>query len=168
MPEIALPTVLFLLFIVIQRLSELALARRNTARLLKRGAVEVGASHYPYMVGLHSCWVLALIVFGYGAAVSWPWLAVFAVLQMARIWILTSLGERWTTRIIVLNEPLVRTGPFAFLRHPNSLLVVLEFIVTPMVLGLVWLAVVFSLANAAMLAVRITVEERALSHLRQS
>ncbi len=168
MPEIAVPTALFLLFIIIQRLSELVLARRNTARLVKKGAVEIGASHYPYMVGLHTCWVLALIVFGYGATVSWPWLAAFVVLQILRAWILMSLGERWTTRIIVVNEPLVRTGPFAFLRHPNYLLVVLEFIVTPMVLGLVWVAVVFSLLNAAMLALRITVEERALSHLRQS
>ena len=167
MPEIAIPTALFLLFVVFQRLAELVLARRNTARLLKRGAVEIGASHYPFIVGLHTLWILALILFGHGALVSWPWLAAFVVLQIFRAWILLSLGERWTTRIIVVNEPLVRTGPFAFLRHPNYLLVVLEFIVTPMVLGLVWVAVVFSLLNAGLLALRITVEERALSHLRQ-
>lgn len=161
-----IPATLFLLFIIVQRLGELVLAKRNTRRLMEQGAVEVGASHYPIMVALHTCWVVSLVVFGYNNPVVWPWLAVFAVLQLFRIWILATLGERWTTRIIILDKPLVRAGPFAFVNHPNYILVVLEIFVAPMVLGLFWVAIVFSILNAAMLALRISVEERALSHLR--
>ncbi len=166
MPELSVPALLFLSFIVVQRLAELALAKRNTARLLERGAVEIGASHYPLIVVLHTGWVLALIYFGYGQALSMPWLVAYAALQVMRVWILASLGERWTTRIIVLDEPLVRAGPFAFLRHPNYVLVVAEIFVAPMVLGLFWVAVVFSVLNAAMLTLRISVEERALKPMR--
>ncbi len=166
MPEISIPAVLFLTFVVVQRLGELVLAKRNTARLLERGAVEVGASHYPVIVALHTCWILALVFFGFDQAVSVLWLIVFAGLQAMRVWILASLGERWTTRIIVLDEPLVRAGPFAFLRHPNYVLVVAEIFAAPMVLGLFWVAVVFSVLNAAVLALRISVEERALKPMR--
>lgn len=166
MPDISVPAALFLLFIVAQRLGELLLAKRNTARLQAKGAVEIGASHYPLIVALHTGWVLALIYLGLGQPVSLPWLAVFAALQVLRIWILTSLGERWTTRIIILDEPLVRAGPYAFMRHPNYVLVVGEIFVAPMVLGLFWVAIVFSVLNAAVLALRISVEERALKHMR--
>lgn len=166
MIDFSIPAVLFLTFVIVQRLSELVLAKRNTARLLERGAVEHGASHYPVMVLLHTCWVLALVVFGLNQAVSFGWLFAFAILQVLRVWILASLGERWTTRIIVLNEPLVLSGPFKWFRHPNYMLVVAEIIVTPMVLGLVWVAVLFTALNAAMLFWRIRIEEQALSPLR--
>jgi methyltransferase len=105
-------------------------------------------------------------VFGYTQPVSLFWLALFAILQVFRVWILASLGARWTTRIIILEEPLVTRGPFKFIRHPNYTLVVAEIIVAPMVLGLWWLATIFTVLNAAMLWVRIGAEERALSPLR--
>ncbi|MEX1234361.1 MAG: isoprenylcysteine carboxylmethyltransferase family protein [Roseovarius sp.] len=158
---------LFLGFIVLQRLSELVIARINTARLIARGAYEVGAGHYPVMVAMHSLWILCLIVFGMGQPVSPGWLAIFAVLQVLRVWILATLGPRWTTRIIILRAPLVTRGPFRYLRHPNYVLVVAEIIVAPMVLGLVWVAVLFTLLNAAMLWVRIRAENRALADLRE-
>lgn len=154
--------VLFLAFLVVQRLSELVIARRNTARLMARGAREVGAGHYPVMVALHSAWVLALILFGYDQPVSLFWLALYVVLQGLRVWILATLGPRWTTRIIVLDEPLVTRGPFRFIPHPNYTLVVAEIIVAPMALGLTWVAVVFTVLNAAMLYHRIRVEDGAL------
>ncbi|MEM6712222.1 MAG: isoprenylcysteine carboxylmethyltransferase family protein [Pseudomonadota bacterium] len=157
--------IVFLGVLIAQRLSELVIAHRNTARLLQRGAYEVGAEHYPYMVALHSLWIAGLAIFGAEAQLHWGWLAIYAVLQGFRIWILTSLGERWTTRIIVLDEPLVVKGPFRFVRHPNYVLVVLEIAVVPLVLGLVWVAVLFSVLNAAMLFVRIRAEDRALEHL---
>lgn len=159
-------TVLFLGFIIIQRLSELVIARRNTARLLERGAYEVGAAHYPVMVGMHSVWIACLLVFGYDEAVSFGWLAAFAMLQVFRVWILASLGSRWTTRIIISQEPLIVRGPYKYLSHPNYILVVAEIIVTPMVLGLVWVALVFTVLNAAMLWVRIGVEHKALAPFR--
>ena len=160
------PTLAFLAFILVQRLLELAIARRNTARLLARGAVEHGAEHYPFMIALHTAWIAALVLDGLDEAVRPGWLAVFALLQVARLWILASLGERWTTRIIVLDEPLVRRGPFAFLRHPNYVLVCAEIFVAPMVLGLWWVALLFTVLNAAMLYVRIRAEDRALHSLR--
>jgi methyltransferase len=159
-------TLLFLGFIVIQRLSELVIAKRNTTNLLAKGAYEVGASHYPVMVAMHSTWIACLLIFGYDEIVAFGWLAVFAVLQIFRVWILGSLGSRWTTRIIILEEPLVVRGPFKYLSHPNYMLVVAEIIVAPLVLGLVWVAVVFTVLNAAMLWVRIGVEHKALAPLR--
>jgi len=160
------PAIWFLAFIIAQRLSELVIAKRNTARLLAQGAVQHGAAHYPAMVAMHSAWIVALVVFGWNNPVSWPWLAVFAVLQVFRLWILVTLGPRWTTRIIVLPEPLVARGPFRFMRHPNYALVVAEIIVAPMVLGLVWVAALWTVLNAAMLWVRIRAEDRALAPLR--
>lgn len=159
-------TLLFLGFLIVQRLSELVIAKRNTANLLSKGAYEVGASHYPVMVAMHSTWIVCLLIFGYDETVAFGWLAAFAVLQVFRVWILGSLGSRWTTRIIILEEPLVVRGPFKYLSHPNYMLVVAEIIVAPMVLGLVWVAVAFTVLNAAMLWVRIGVEHRALAPLR--
>lgn len=168
MSDLSLLSVMFLIFIVSQRLGELFIAKRNTAALLAKGAVEYGSWHYPFMVTLHSLWVISLIVLGYHQEVSYFWLAIFAVLQFFRVWILTSLGERWTTRIIVLDEPLVLAGPFQYFKHPNYMLVVAEIFVAPMVLGLWQMAIVFSILNAMMLFVRIREEEKALSHLRIS
>ena len=159
-------TLLFLGFIIVQRLSELVVAKRNTARLLAKGAYEVGANHYPVMVAMHSAWIVCLLVFGYDETVAFGWLVVFAVLQVFRVWILGTLGSRWTTRIIILEEPLVVHGPFKYFSHPNYMLVVAEIIVAPMVLGLGWVAVIFTVLNAAMLWVRIGVEHKALAPLR--
>ncbi|MDA8870355.1 hypothetical protein N9H93_03110 [Rhizobiaceae bacterium] len=156
------PALIFLAFIIVQRLSELVIAKRNTARLMARGAWEVGANHYPVMVALHTSWILALVVFGFDQPVSTFWLVIFVLLQGLRLWILGTLGDRWTTRIILIDEPLVTSGPFRFLRHPNYTLVVAEIAVAPLVLGLTWVAVVFSVLNAAMLFWRISVEGRAL------
>ena len=157
-----LPALLFIGFVIVQRLVELAIARRNTARLLARGAREAGASHYPVMVAMHTAWIVAIAVLGWDEPVHIGWLAAYAVLQILRFWILRSLGERWTTRIIVIDEPLVARGPYRFVRHPNYWLVVAEIAVTPLVLGLWGVAIAFSALNAAMLWWRIGAEERAL------
>jgi methyltransferase len=154
--------VLFLAFLIVQRLSELVLARRNTARLMAEGAREVAPGHYPLIVALHTGWIACLVVFGHDAALHPGWLAVFAALQGLRVWILATLGRRWTTRIIVTDEPLVARGPYRYLSHPNYVLVVAEIAVAPLVLGLTWVAVVFSLLNAAVLTIRIRAEDAAL------
>ena len=153
----------FLGFLILQRLSELVLARLNTTRLLARGATEHGAAHYPLIVALHAAWIAALVIFGLGNPVSPTWLAAFVVLQALRIWILASLRDRWTTRIIVLDEPLVARGPFRFVRHPNYMVVAAEIVVASMVLGLPWVAAIFTLLNAGVLAIRIRAEDVALS-----
>lgn len=149
-----------------QRLGELAIARRNTRALRSRGAIEVGAGHYPLIVLLHAGWLIALV--GWVTLRPWqvnvPLLVVFAVLQAARLWILWALGPFWTTRIISLPDaPLIRRGPYRFMRHPNYLVVVLEIAILPLAFGAWPIAVVFSALNAAALFVRIRAEDRALA-----
>ncbi len=150
-------------FVTLQRLSELVIARRNTARLMAAGAREYGGNHYPVMVAMHTAWLIALWFSVGDRAVSWPLLLAFAVLQGMRIWVLATLGSRWTTRIIVLpGASLVARGPFRFLRHPNYAVVTAEIAVLPLTFGLFGIAALFTILNAAMLYVRIGTENRAL------
>jgi len=115
-----------------QRLGELFLAQRNTRRLKAQGAYEVGAGHYPLVVLLHAAWLASLWWFAWDRTVSLPWLAVFVVLQLLRVWVIATLGGRWTTRIITLpGEPPVTRGPYRFLRHPNYVVVAAEIAVLP-------------------------------------
>jgi methyltransferase len=151
-------------FLVVQRLAELGLAQWNTVRLRAAGGVEFGASHYPLMLALHAFWLLSLWLFGHDRNVDPTWLAVFILLQAGRLWVIASLGRRWTTRVIVLPgaAPVAR-GPYRWLRHPNYAVVAAEIAVVPLALGLPLFALAFSLANAALLAFRIGVENRALA-----
>ena len=161
---------LLIALIVFPRLVELAIARINTRRLLAEGAVEVGAGLYPLIVGLHAAWFVALIVFVPSDSFIDPLLlGAFIVLQLGRVWVLTSLGRYWTTRIIsVPDAPLVRRGPFRFVRHPNYLIVEAEIIVVPLIAGAWKLAVIFGLANAVVLAIRIRAEDQALAPRRKA
>ena len=153
-----------LVFVTAERLLELWWAQRNTRALLARGAVEHAPGHYPLIVALHALWLLGLWVFGRSNPVSIGWLLVFFLLQAGRVWVLATLGTRWTTRILVLpGAPLVASGPYRFVSHPNYIVVAGEIAVLPLCLGLTWYAVVFSLANAAVLAIRIRAESEALS-----
>jgi methyltransferase len=152
--------------VVAQRLAELALARRNTRALLARGAVEHGRAHYPLIVALHAAWLVSLVAMVPADAPIRPfWLALFLALQPLRAWVVLSLGERWTTRIVTLpGAPLRATGPYRWLKHPNYLVVALEIVALPMTFSAWPLALVFGLANAALLLlVRIPAEERALA-----
>jgi methyltransferase len=151
-------------FITLQRLAELVLAQRNTRRLKAAGGVEFGGSHYPVMVALHAVWLAGLWLLGAHNAVDPVWLAVFAALQVARVWVIASLGPRWTTRVIVMpGETLKTCGPYNFIRHPNYVVVALEIAVAPLALGLWAFAAVFGLLNLALLAVRIRCENSALA-----
>lgn len=157
-------SILVLALVTAQRLSELVLSRRNTARLLARGAIEVAPGHYPLIVLLHAAWLAGLWWYGWDRVLSFAWLGVFVMLQVARLWVLASLGGRWTTRIIVVpGEPLVRAGPYRFMRHPNYAVVAGEVAVLPLAFGLHYYALLFTLLNAAVLAVRICAEGRALA-----
>jgi methyltransferase len=153
-----------LLLVTAQRLGELVLARHNTRRLLARGAIEIGPGHYPLVVALHAAWLSALWIWGRDQDVNVLALIGFAVMQGLRLWVLATLGERWTTRIIVLpGAPLVTAGPYKYLSHPNYAVVVGEIALLPLALHLPWLALLFSILNAAVLFIRIRVEARALS-----
>ena len=156
--------VIFLGFITIQRLAELAIARRNTRRLLAQGAFEIGAGHYPLIVLLHAAWLGGLWFLAWDRPVNLPLLAVYLVLQALRLWVLLTLGERWTTRVIILpGAPLVTGGPFRFLSHPNYAVVVAEIAVGPLAFGLVGYALIFSVLNALILWLRLSVEGPALA-----
>jgi methyltransferase len=161
--------VLLLAIVTLQRLSELLIARRNAAALIAQGAVEHGRAHYPVMVVLHAAWLAVLWFWGWNSAIHIGWLAVYGVLQLLRIWILATLGRRWTTRVLTLpGETLVRDGPYRLLRHPNYALVALEVPVLPLALGLAHVAVLFGLLNIAMLAWRMRVEDKALAPARHA
>jgi methyltransferase len=151
-------------FIALQRLAEVIYAQRNTRALLARGAVEIGASHYPVMITLHVTWLVAIfLALPHPAPIHWAALSAMVVLQAARVWIIATLGPYWTTRIINLPDaPLVRKGPYRFFRHPNYMIVVGEIAALPLVFGEVWVAVAFSVLNAAMLFWRIREEDAAL------
>ena len=131
---------------------------------MAKGAIEVAPGHYPAIVLLHALWLASLWIFGASAQIDPVWLAVFLALQVLRVWILTTLGRRWTTRIIVLpGAPLVSNGPYRFVSHPNYLVVIGEIAALPLCLGLPWLALVFSAANAVLLSIRIRAENAALT-----
>jgi methyltransferase len=155
-------------FVALQRLVELQIAERNSRALHARGATEFGRAHYPLVVAVHVVWLVAILfALPRHVSLSWPWLAVFVVLQIARVWIIMSLGPYWTTRIITLpGAPLVRRGPYRFLRHPNYAVVAGEIAVLPLVFGEVTVAIIFSILNTAVLVLRIRVEEMALASRR--
>ena len=150
--------------VTLQRLGELLLAERNTRRLLARGAHEVGRGHYPFMVAVHAGWLIALWLLGPGPPIHLVPLIIYVLLQVARIWVIATLGERWTTRIIILpGEPLIRHGPYRWLDHPNYLIVIAEIAVLPLVFGLPVVAAFFSVLNAIVLWVRVREENQALA-----
>ena len=155
---------IILALVTLQRLGELVLARHNTRALLARGGIEVGARHYPLVVAVHAAWLIVLWIFGRDQEVDLLALALFIVLQGLRVWVLAMLGTRWTTRIMVLpGEKLVAAGPYRYLSHPNYVVVAGEIAVLPMALHLPVVAVVFTILNAIVLAIRIRAETRALA-----
>ena len=157
------PGIAILAFVTLQRLSELRIAKANTARLLAAGAKEHAPGHYPLIVAVHALWLATLFWLAPGQPIHWPFLILFVLLQLGRVWVLRTLGPRWTTRIIVLpGAPLVTGGPFRFVRHPNYLVVIGEIAVLPLVFGLWEVALVFSVLNAIVLTVRIRAEDEAL------
>jgi methyltransferase len=158
-----LATLILLALVTAQRLGELVYARANEARLKAAGAVEVGAAHYPLIVALHAAWLVALWAFGWNNPLNVGWTGVYVLLQVARGWVLASLGRRWTTRVFVVpGETLVRRGPYRLISHPNYAVVAAEMIVLPLAVRVEWAALVFGGLNLAMLWWRIRVEGRAL------
>ena len=155
--------IFILALVTLERLIELPIARANTKRLLDAGGHEVAPGHYPLIVALHAAWLAALWWLAPAQPVSLPLLALFVLVEVGRFWVLSTLGKRWTTRIIVVpDETLVRRGPYRFVDHPNYAVVVAEIALLPLVFGLWRTAIVLSLLNAILLAIRIREENRAL------
>ena len=154
-----------LALLTVQRIGELAYARRNTKRLLARGAREYGARHYPAMVSIHAAFLLSLWLWVAPCQpIVWPLLIAVIGLQAARLWVLATLGEYWTTRILSSPDfPRIRSGLFRLVNHPNYWIVTFEIALIPLVFGQIWIALLFSALNAAILTIRIRVESVALS-----
>jgi methyltransferase len=160
----------FILGIVtLQRAGELVVSSHNTGKLVARGAVEVAPRHYKLIVAIHAAWLISLWLFGRDQSVNIPALLVYLVLQGFRFWVMWTLGARWTTRIIVLPQhSLVSVGPYRLLSHPNYAVVAGEIAMLPLVLNLPLLAAIFTILNAAGLAIRIPAENRALAASRET
>jgi methyltransferase len=155
--------IVILALVTLQRLGELWLSKRNTGRLVAQGAREHSPGHYPLIVGVHTTWLLALWLLAPFRPILGFWLAIFVAIEIARIWVLASLGPRWTTRIIVTPDAsLVRRGPYRFVNHPNYVVVAAEILVLPLVFRLWQVALLFTLLNAAVLMIRIRAENAAL------
>jgi methyltransferase len=159
-----------LVIILFERVAELVVSQRHATAGLRRGGVEYGQGHFPVMVALHTalllgCWVEPLVGHRtFVPALGWPMLVLVVAANALRWWCITTLGERWTARVIVLpGEPLVRTGPYRWFAHPNYVAVIVEGAALPLV-GSAWLtAIAFTVLNAALLTVRLRCETRALA-----
>jgi methyltransferase len=155
---------LFILFLVVQRLTELYISKKNEKWLLAQGAIEYGRGHYPYIVALHTFFIISLIGEYYltgGQPISYIALSLFIMLLMFKYWVLSSLGPYWNTRIYrVPGSFAVKKGPYKLFKHPNYVDVVCEIAIIPLVFHLYYTAIIFSVLNGIMLSVRIKVENK--------
>ena len=153
-----------ILFIISQRLCELIYSNINTKRLLKEGAKEFGRKHYPLFIVLHSTWIISVFIFApQNKEFNIYFLIIFFIMQIARLWVLISLGKFWTTRIISqVDQPLIKKGPYKYFKHPNYLIVCIEIAVLPLVYNLFNIAIIFTIANLILIFWRVNVENQAL------
>ena len=156
--------ILFISFFILQRLSELYIARRNEKWLLAQDAVQYGQSHYPFIIALHTLFIISIIVeyFLRGQPpISWVFLVIFLMVLSFKFWALSSLGKYWNTKIYRIPGVYpVKKGPYKFFKHPNYMEVVCEIAVIPLVFHLYYTAIIFTILNAIMLTVRIGVENK--------
>jgi methyltransferase len=156
--------IIFISFFILQRLSELIIAKRNEKWLLQQGAVEYGKAHYPFMIAMHTLFIVSIIteyVWRGQPPIDWLFLVLFLIVLSFKFWALSSLGKYWNTKIYRIPGVYpVKKGPYKFLKHPNYMEVVCEIAVIPLVFHLYYTAIIFTVLNAAMLTVRIREENR--------
>lgn len=168
-----IPFLVFLSIVIVQRIVELFIARRNEKWMKELGAIEFGREHYRYMVWMHLLFFLSLFIekllFKKELSFIWPFLVlIFLLAQIIRIWAISSLGKYWNTKIIVLpNANVVRKGPYRYIKHPNYFIVSVELIVVPLLFGAYITAGLFTILNFIMLSKRIPEEEAALKKLTE-
>jgi methyltransferase len=155
--------------LALERLYELKLSQRNAAKAFAQGALEVGLRHYRVMTLFHTAFLLFCVAEPWLLQREFPGLPGLVALVLAllaqslRYWAISTLGEKWNTRVIVMPGSIpVTTGPYRFIKHPNYVAVVVELVAVPLIFGSWITAVIFSIGNAALLAVRIRAEEKAL------
>ena len=164
--------VVVVLLVAVERLAELVVSKRNAAWSLSRGGVETGRGHYPVMVVLHTGFLAAMLVEAFvrrpevPSTLAWSMLVLVVAAQVLRWWCIATLGSRWNTRVIVVpGLAPVRSGPYRWLSHPNYVAVVVEGVALPLVHASWVTALVFTLANAVLLTVRLRAENAALATL---
>ena len=158
--------ILFISFVILLRIGELALSKSNEKWLLRNGAVEYGQKHYPFIVALHILFIISLII-EYNTkqtvSISIFMLLFYFFLIAFKTWVILSLGKFWNTRIYhIPGIPLVKKGPYNYFKHPNYLIVVAEIVVIPLIFHLYFTAITFTLLNAIILFIRIKAENKAM------
>lgn len=168
-----IPFLTFFIAVILQRIVELFIARKNEKWMKQLGAIEFGKKHYRYMVLIHFLFFIVFFLekFFLNRGLSHLWallLLVFFAAQVVRIWAISSLGEYWNTKIIVLpNALVVRKGPYRYIKHPNYFVVTIEFVVLPLMFEAYYTAGLFTILNVLILSIRIPVEEKALKQLTE-
>jgi methyltransferase len=156
--------IIFISFLILQRLSELYISSHNEKWLLANGAIQYGQSHYPFMVTMHTLFIISIIAeynLRGGTPISWGFLVAFLLVLSFKFWALSSLGKYWNTKIYrIPNVYPIKKGPYKIFKHPNYMEVVCEIAIIPLVFHLYYTAIIFTLLNAAMLTVRISVENK--------
>jgi methyltransferase len=159
--------IVFILFLIFQRLAELYVSSKNEKWLLKNGAVEYGKEHYPFIVALHTLFIISLIVeyvLRDDVTVNFTLIVLFFVLIVIKVIVISTLGHYWNTKIYkVPGTRPVATGIYKYIKHPNYIIVICEIAIIPLAFGLYYTAVVFTLLNAIMLTVRIKKENEVLA-----
>lgn len=159
-------------FLILQRLTELVVARRNEKWMKNRGGYEVGAEHYKWFVIVHSLFFVSILLEVFlrensGQQLNFWLVVAFLVAQAGRFWCLFSLGRFWNTKIIILpGAPLISRGPYRFLKHPNYWIVGIELMIIPLLFQAYFTAAIFPILHILLLRVRIPEEERALHSLK--
>ena len=159
-----MPFIIYITLLIIQRFSELTIARRNEKWLRSQGAIEYGREHYPFIVTMHTLFFVSMIIeyiFSPHMNINWVFLILVVMVMSFKFWALSSLGKYWNTKIFRIPGVYpVKKGPYKFLKHPNYMEVVLEIALIPLVFHLYLTAILFTILNAVMLYVRIKVEEK--------
>lgn len=159
--------------VIVQRLFELFVARKNERWMKGQGAIEVGQSHYKWFIVLHTLFFIALITeyeYKITTYTEVPFnklfFIVFLLAQIGRVWCIYSLGRFWNTKIIVLPKvALIKKGPYKYVKHPNYIIVFIELLCIPIIFGLYLVASVFPFLHLLLLTIRVPKEEAALNRV---
>lgn len=164
--------ILFISFVILLRIGELLLSKKNEKWLLQNGAVEYGKNHYPFIVTLHVLFIISLIFeYSMQQTVSYSLflLVFYFLLLIFKTWVIVSLGKFWNTKIYhIPNIPLIKKGPYKYFKHPNYMVVIAEIAVITLAFHLYYTAITFTLLNMIMLSVRIKEENKALQICNQA
>ena len=157
-----------MMYMIILRILELFLSKLNTERLIKDGAKEFYPFHYKFIVIFHSIFLAFFLSKSFGDNnINIKSLLFFCFLQFLRFKIIYDLGKFWTTRIIVIDKPLINTWIFRTFRHPNYIIVFLEVVTICLIFNDIVSLFSFSLINIVLIFVRIYYEEKANNFRRK-